>query len=280
MAKPDSIKPIGGKKKAKLLVYGIAGAGKTRLIGSTPGRTLIIRPATDHTTSIGKLASGVSIDEWEVNNWNGMTEALDFCKFEASKHYDWVWYDGISNGQDAGLDDVWADTLARKPERGKYGLDKSEYGINMHRLGVWIRAFIAMDRVNLGITAHPYETTAGGGYETSRLEEGDAILMPWIQGKNMPMKICGYMNGVFYLRVTKDSKTKKTIRELITDITPREYGATIYAKNQLFPGKKLINPTMPELLALINGSGRANMASARKAGTRTAVRRPARRVTK
>lgn len=272
MAKPGGIKPIGGKKKVKMLIYGIGGAGKTRLIGSTPGRTLIIRPPTDHTTSIDNKMPGAVIEEWEVDNWSTMNEVLEFCRHEGGRHYDWIWVDSVSLLQDHLIDDVWEDTIARKPERAKYGMDKSEYGINMSRLSKWCRDFIAVDSVNLGLTCHPFETTVEGGGEFGVVEEGDPIIMPWIQGRNMSMKFCGYMNAVFYLRVTLAGK--KNVRELITDILPREHGAAIYGKNQLFPGETLINPTMKNIIDRIDGSGRANMAR------KPAVKRPVRRVVK
>jgi AAA domain-containing protein len=265
VAKPAQIKPVGGKKKVKLMIYGIGGAGKTRLVGTTPGRTLIVRPPTDHTSSI-EVQAGSKVDEWEVDSWAEMTECLEFCRFEGSKHYEWIWLDSISLFQDTGLDDVWKDTIARKPDRAKFGLDKPEYGINMHRLSGWIRDFVGMDSMNIGITAHPFQTTVGGGEDFGSVEEGDPILMPWIQGRNMPTKITGYMNAVFYLRVIKNPKTKKTERELITDIYPREFGAAIYAKNQLFTSSsnKMVNPTMPQIIAAINGGGRAKAVATKR----------------
>lgn len=257
MAKPDGIRAIGGKKKAKIMIYGIAGAGKTRLIGTTPGRNLILRPPTDHTTSIDKPVG--TFEEWQINDWSTMDEVLEFCRHEGSKHYDWIWIDSLSNLQDSLLDDVWQDTIARKPERATFGLDKGEYGINMGRLGTWCRDMVGMDTMNIGFTGHPFQTTVGGGEDYGSVEEGDPILMPWVQGRNMSPKICGYMNGVFYLRVVE--RAKKPVRELLVDILPRERGAAIYGKNQLFTADKspIANPTMTALLDRINGGGRTRL---------------------
>lgn len=270
MTKAPGINPIGKKGKSKIMIFGISGAGKTRLIGSTPGRTLIIRPPTDHTTSIDVTLPGATIDEWVVKDWSAMAEVEDYCRTDGIKEYDWYWLDSVSLMQDTLLDDVWKDAKVRNPKRGLFGMDKQEYGINMGRLSEWLRGFIAIDRVNIGVTAHPFELEAAGGFEIGKVEEGDTLLMPWVQGKNMSMKFCGYMNAVWYLRVVRNKKTGKPQRELITDIMPREFGATIYAKNQLFTSasSKMIDPTMSQILEKIKAGGRANTAA------RPATKRP------
>lgn len=260
MAKHPGITGLGQRKKAKILVYGIAGAGKTRLVGSTPGRVLILRPPVDHTSSIDAPVG--SVDEWVIKDWSTMGEALDFCRHEGKNHYDWIWIDSISNLQDSLLDDVWTDTITRNPKRAEYGLDKGEYGINMGRLGTWFRDIIGMDTVNIGVTAHPFQTTVEGGSDYAAVEEGDQILMPWVQGKQMSPKICGYMNGVFYLRVV--GTEAKPVRELLLDIKVRERGAAIYGKNQLMADTSAIkNPTMQQLIDRISGEGRARVARPR-----------------
>lgn len=270
MAKPGAITKLGAKKKCKIFIFGIAGAGKTRFIGTNPGRNLIIRPPTDHTTSIEKPGPG--FEEWVVSSWSEMDEVLEYARHDGHKDYDWFWVDSLSNLQDSTLDDVWADTIARKPERAKFGLDKGEYGINMSRLSTWVRDLVGMDTVNFGFTGHPFATTVAAGEDYGSVEEDDPILMPWVQGKNMSPKICSYMNGVFYLQVVE--RNKKAVRELLVDILPREGKASIYGKNQLFSDRsRLVNPTMPDLLARINGGGRTRLASAPR--TRPVIRRKA-----
>jgi hypothetical protein len=67
--------------------------------------------------------------------------------------------------------------------------------------------------------------------------------MPWVQGKQMSAKLSGYMNIVSFMDVNS-----KGARVLHTSSTDR-----YYAKDQFdaIEGGKLVNPTMPKLLAAI-----------------------------
>jgi hypothetical protein len=64
-------------------------------------------------------------------------------------------------------------------------------------------------------------------------------MMPWIQGKQMPEKICGYMNVVGRLYVNDGKRILET-----------EHKGLYWAKDQLGIGR-VIEPTMPKLLAKI-----------------------------
>ena len=236
--KPRGIKPVVAGAKVNICVFGIPGSGKTRLAGSSGKRTLILRPPTDHTDSLG-VSSGV--DEWIMRDWDDMNESSDFMRSdEAGKMYDWIWLDSISLFQDTGLDHIWADTLARKPDRGKYGLDKAEYGINMFRLGQWVRHVVGMEAFNFGITAHQFETTD---------VNDDPVCMPWVQGNQMAEKICGYMNVVGHL----EGKVKNG--QPYNVLNTRHEGL-YYAKDQYNKIGKMVNPTIPKIMAAINGAAK------------------------
>jgi hypothetical protein len=168
--------------------------------------------------------------------------------------------DSISLWQDIGLDDIWETVLNEKPARRRYGLDKAEYGINMFRLAQWIRHIVGAQQFNFGVTAHPADLPEGGQYESDSRE----LLMPFIQGKNMSNKICGYMNVVAYLDLAKSKKDPppRILRFNATD----EY----YAKDQFkaFEGGKLLNPTMPEIIRLIEEAKAKRTLGTRKSTTR------------
>lgn len=230
MAKNSKIKPVGkGDGKFKFLLIGDPGVGKTRMIG-TARSALIIRPSTDHTESIEKGDN--KIDEWVVDNWDEMNEVYEYARHEAHKEYEWVWLDSISLWQDSGLDDIFSDAIARKPSRAEFGPDKPEYGVNMYRLQSWVRHMMQLP-FHFGITAHPFR------HEDS---DGEIVVMPWIQGKNMPEKICGSMNLVGQLMLhEKDGQTR---RVLLTDRKGK-----YYAKDQLGVSSKgrIVNPTLPKI---------------------------------
>ena len=242
-------------KAINLLVFADPGWGKTRLAGSSPGKTLILRPPQDHTDSILK-ADRASTKEWVLNDWDDMWEAMEFCRHDG-KQFDWIWLDSISLLQDIGLDDIWNTVITEKPARKRYGLDKQEYGINMFRLSQLIRQIVAAGEFNFGVTAHPAELA------WSEDEETMDKLMPWVQGKNMAPKISGYMNMVAFGDQTDSGK-----RQLHFTATSR-----YYAKDQFdaFPKGKLLDPTMPKIVDAIDKTRPAAKATGtsktRRAGT-------------
>lgn len=250
---PTAIQPLGKSSKVNGLIYSDPGVGKTRLLGTLPGKVLLLRPPVDHTDSIRNPSP--DLREWVLRDWNEAWEALDYARQEGDK-WDHVCLDSGSLFQDIGLDDIWETVLSEKPGRRRYGLDKQEYGINQFRFGQWVRHMVGAQMTNFWMTAHVMELP-----ESMDPDKEDK-LMPYIAGKvsgakgGMAIKICGYMNIVAYLDL--NSKGTRILRTNATD--------TYYAKDQFdaVPGGKLVSPTMPKLLELIDKS---------RSGARTAKRR-------
>jgi hypothetical protein len=239
-------RPLTPTKGLTLCIFGVAGAGKTRLIGTGP-KTLVIRPPTDHTESIVLPAE---VEEVVVDDWNDMFEVHQWLQQGAHREYEWVWLDSISLWQDHGLDDVLAAAIARKggPEspRAEFGPDKGEYGINMGRIGKWTRDMHALadaGQINFGITAHAAEV-----YDPTSEED---VWAPWIQGKNMIWKISGYMHVVAYLKVVQ-KKGKDPRRKLATS-APGFYGKDQISDDGL---NDLWDPTMPKIIEVLDGARR------------------------
>lgn len=238
------------------MLYGMFSVGKTVLVGTTPGRVLLLRPPTDHTDSIVNPHSG--IEEWVIRDWDEMHDCHEFLRSEGSKHYDWVWLDSISLWQDIGLDDIWDATKANNPSRNAKhaGKDKGEYGRNMDRLAEWVRQTVALDAFNFGITAHP----------TNRLDDpsGERRMMPWVQGKGMSVGVCGMMTLVGYYEVRESDGEEYRLLHTRT-------GENFYAKNQYAPPgspwKALKNPTMSSIITKIEAS-RGAIAPPARARTR------------
>lgn len=224
------------------LLYGIPGYGKTRFIG-TGKDVLIIRPPQDHTVSIRKPAER-NIREAIVTTWDDMDELLMMAASGEFAQYDWVWLDSISLMQDQLLDGLHKADQDRNPKMVGRAPDKGTYGVNMSRLAAWNRGMAGMGTFNYGVTAHPF---------WGKNLDDDELLMPYVQGKSMPEKICGSMNIVGYLDI---KKVKSTGEEKATSRRVINFNATdkFYAKDQFdaFPKGRLVDPTMPAFMEAVN----------------------------
>lgn len=251
-----NIQPVGASAKLSMLLYADIGWGKTTFIGSggKDAKILIIRPPTDHVDPI--LDSGCQ--EVVVRNWEEIFESLEYAQHEG-KNWDWVWLDSISLLQDVGLDDVYENVLDRKgpvgslarKDREQFGPDRGEYRVNMWRLGQWVRHMVGAGTVNLGITAHAFWWEPNDNGVTS------SCLWPWIQGKQMPQKICGMMNIVGYGAIEEREGRggrKRTVRVMHTNATENWYAKCqikLPGGAPVFPTGDIINPTLPEMMTEI-----------------------------
>lgn len=254
-----SIADVGESKFPKVLLYAHSGFGKTRMVATSPGKVLLIRSPLDHTDSI--VGSGVK--EIVIHNWAEMDDTGEYLRHEGQQ-WDWVWLDSISLFQETGLDDIWEDVITAKPSRKEWGLDKGEYGRNMERLSRWVRHIVGVDTFAFGITALP---------AALEMPDGEVKLGPWVQGKNMSEKICGYMNLVAYMEIKGRGRNKRRVLHF-------DEGEEWYAKDQYHvfkskPLEVLSNPAgnAPGMKEIASAIEKAK--AARRSGS--ASRRPARR---
>jgi hypothetical protein len=238
-----------------MMIYGVNKVGKTRLIGGGK-RTLIIRPPDDHTDSI---EAGADAEELVLTEWSEMFETFTWLQQGAHREYDWVWLDTISLMQDRLIEDIMTDVLMRRPDRGEdkggiqiptYGPDQGEWKLNFDRIAKWVRDMTGIAKAgafNFGITAHPFEW-----FDPTKDEE---IWTPWIQGKNMIPKICGYMNIIAYMQKTEDEKKGTTQRVLLVDAPGFLGGDQLDCFPELKSGRHgIVEPTMAKIEAAIKKS--------------------------
>lgn len=253
-------RPLGSSKSIKILVCAPSGWGKTRLAGTSTGTALFVRPPVDYVDSLLPEDHGRH-QEWVVQDWTAMEDCYEHLRHEGAELYDWVWFDSISAYQDIGLDDLWETIIIEKPARKRYGLDKGDYWINMQRLGRWVRDVATLSdsgAFNFGITAWPAELSPSP--EDSEIEQK---MMPWVQGRNMSMKMCGYVNIVAFGAITP--KGTRVLHFMESE--------HIYAKDQfnMFPNYKLLNPTIPKIEAAV-AAKRPTPARKRRAKRRATAR--------
>jgi hypothetical protein len=242
------IRDVGADDYIRMLLYSYPGWGKTSLIGSAADagmKVLIIRSKLDH---IPKRVLGSGTKQMVCNTHDEMLEALEYLQHDG-KDWDWVWWDCISVAQDVLLDDIWEATVDRWPHRAykdvRGGLDKGEYGRNMEQMQQWVRHVVGCNTFNFGITAHPF----WGPHPAKEKDAEEQLLGPWIQGRNMPQKICGYMNMVGFMEL-KESKEHGQWRRLHF-----KENSNWYAKDQydafVDPGY-IDNPSMDQIMSRVN----------------------------
>jgi AAA domain len=269
-AAPISGAPIrnvskGRSTKLSVMQYGEPGIGKTVLVGTSGklGKTLIIRPPVDHTDSIEDTSN---VDEWVVNDWTAMDDVLLYVRTDGWEKYEWIWLDSLTLWSDQGIDDIWEQLIDDKPHRARWGLDKGEYWLNMQRIQRWVRHMVGTPGFHFGMTAHVDKAPV-----SENEEDTEEKLMPAIQGKNMPSKMCGYMNVVGYYHWESLGRSKTPTRVLSLDSTPDYYAKDQFSSTE---GGRIVNPTMPKLVEAIvakHGSKNGKPPSSRRTSRRRAT---------
>lgn len=272
------IQPVGASSKINMLLHSDMGVGKTTFIGSggKQFKIVIMRPPIDHVDPI----VGSGCQEIVVHNWEEIFEGLEWAEHEAHRELGedgWFWLDSISLMQDIGLDDVYEGVLDRKgpvgsaarKDREAFGPDQGVYGVNMWRIGQWVRHMVGAQIINLGITAHSFYWEPDDGVTAS-------AIWPWIQGKMMPQKISGMMNLVAYME-TKEREVRdrtRIVRVMHTNKTEHYYAKCQFKLpdgSSVFGRGDVINPTLPGVVEAIS-KGRAKPSRRRPSARRRSSR--------
>lgn len=247
MTRPRSLAQIGSGQDPTLhsinmCVYSHPGEGKTAFWSSGNERVLILDSDPGMGTQTA-IPLGFKPYVMPVTDYEELQQAYEFCKHDLKTDLPgvtWVVWDSLTLFQDRTLiDDIMPDAIAENPRQEEFVPSRREYLINMNRIGRYVRLFVDLD-INFGLSCHVEQDTEGG----------DTLLMPQVQGKNMPSKIAGYMNVVGYLgkAEVEDAGQKKTVQRLLTRRVGKFYAKDRF--NALVP--HVDKPTLPKVEALIN----------------------------
>lgn len=235
--RPSAIKKMSERPQfIKMIVYGEPGTGKSVLAGTSPNALILNADGPDGPESA--RMHGSQADVWDIGSYADLDAAFTYLR-RGDHKYDWVWFDSISLFQELGMDQIMDDLVKAKPQRDPYVPDRLQYIENMNHLSKWVRHMKALP-FNFGITAH--------AMRIEDEDDGDVTYMPWIQGKQMPSKMCGYMSVVGRLYVGKmkggDGKEHRILQT--------ERAGKWYAKDRFGAlGTRVIDPTIPEITEII-----------------------------
>ena len=185
----------------KILVYGQAGAGKTRLCATTGGRPIIISAES------GLLSlRGTDIPVIEVSSIADVHEAYAYLVSPEGSVYDWVCLDSISEIAEVVLN--FEKKAAKDPRQA--------YGALTEQMTDLLRAFRDLPGRNVYMSAK---------MERTKDEHTGAVLFgPSMPGQRLGQGLPYLFDEVLCLRVEKDATTGATVRALQTQ-PDFQYGA-------------------------------------------------------
>lgn len=244
----------------KWWLYGASGIGKTVLIGTMPSPGLIVTTDVEGTASA--KAFGSQCSELKVNTWPEYVEFHQWYVREGYAEFPWLSLDTVDELEEL----CWQAQLVGSEVRraSKYQPNKADYPI------VWRKVKEHVMELNRCSANIIYSSHAM--YIDRETEEEDTVsqaspLVGSTKRGDLSVYMCSQMGLVGYYRPTKDDDGKEH-RALMTRGTERWIAKDRY---NAF-GKGILDPTVPNMLARIEGATPAAAATprrrVRRAGTR------------
>lgn len=175
----------------KILVYGAAGAGKTKLISTLPNPFIL--SAESGLLSLAKYKLPYMI----IESIQDLEEAHDWCLTEEADGYDIV-LDSVS--------EIGETVLSFEKKRNKD--PRAAYGEMQTQVADLIRAFRDLQGKNVYMTAK---------LEKSQDEMGRILYAPSMPGNKAGQALPYFFDEVFAIRVEKNAETKELERYLQTN---------------------------------------------------------------
>jgi AAA domain len=197
-------------------------------------RTLVLE--CDRGTETAAFA-GFKPKRWKIQTWDDMTDAFMYLANGGTSDFDWVWIDSFTGFQERGLDDIMDELVSVRSHRKKWLPDRGDYGANMNRLTLLLRDFRELP-INIGITCHVLRVEDE--------DDGTVTNMPYVQGKNMPEKVCAYFAVVAVM--DKYEKDDKEVFRLRAGTVPKWY-----TKDRFRLGT-ILNPTLPKIMERVEAA--------------------------
>lgn len=239
-------------ESTNILVYGFVGSGKTVLGGTAPNAVFVgCEPGVISAKRAGSTATVVRIQN-DKDAWTWLEDAQS-GKYA---HRDWAIIDTVTTLQSKFMRGALDEMVARKPERDKDLPDRPEHQLSQNRLRRWVEQAVDLP-MNCLFLAHAMrvEDLDGGG-----------MFLPSIQGgADKGFVVANYvmalMNAVGYMGVRTIKKRGADPREVRRILWQPYHDADkdiVYQAKDHFNafGKYTDDKTMPELIAMIDSTGK------------------------
>lgn len=241
-ARPVAIRELEEfNESTNILVYGDSGVGKTVLGGTAPSALFL---STEQGT-ISAKRQGSDAKVWRAMQWTDIEEAYKYLRDDPAHGFKWVVLDSTTKMQEQ----MKRHVLDRRVEkRGDSDPDIPEIADHQKFQNMFkrfITAFVELP-VNVLFTATTMRRED---------EEGDDLVLPNIDGKGYGIAnyVCAEMDVVAYYGLSRNKKTKEVVRRLLAQGTPPYFAKDRFDALGMF----IDNPTMPDIIKLIESSGGA-----------------------
>lgn len=237
-----SLQSVEAPRYRKWIVYGESDTGKTVLAGTAP-RGLFLTADVEGTESAA--AMGSQADELKIGTFTEFVEAVQWIAYGGgAAEYGWVNVDTITELEEL----CWQEQLVSSDVKraSKYQPNKADYPL------VWAKTMeqlmtLGRAPVNVLLLAHTMRIDR----ETDDGEDTVTLAMPALGSRkrgDTSTKLCAQFGMVGYMRKMSEEGGKVN-RHLLTESTNRWIARDRSTKL----GAGMVNPTVPALLAKIEG---------------------------
>lgn len=250
----------GQSESVNGIIYGDSNAGKTIVAGTCPEKTFWLVCEPGFKTAVrSRIKKGLPPHKGARRISDSATAwaAVEFLEHrERYRQLDWIVLDGMSTMQDRFRLAYAAEAFDINPSKRQHRNlpDRPDYFNTQNFLKSWIPRLVDMP-VNLLITAH--------AYRTDKVEDGDLLVFPGIQGKvtETANAISGLMDFTAYYaarRMRLKDGSSKIIRRLWFEQPDEKWGGegVRYIVGEKFDGALgayMDFPTIPRIMSKING---------------------------
>lgn len=237
------------RESVNMLIYGDSNAGKTVLAGSAPGQQFWLVCEPGYKTAVQSGAKGIAR---RISNAAEALASVDWLTDRNRyERFRTIVLDGLTTMQDRFRLAYAAEAFDTRGSRtGRNLPDKPDYFSTQNFVKAWLPQLIDLP-VNLIVTAH--------AYRTDRTENGELLTFPGIQGKvtEVSNAVSGLMDVTAYyaLKQVKNRRTGEASwrRRLYFQSPDSEEVRYICGDKFGKLGKYMDSPTIPKIMALING---------------------------